>query len=103
MLNLFVFIKIAAMISEFLMLSAYYSAKQQAIQHIIDNLQISALEYRNESDSDVCQYVHDRKIELIEVRTSMGPSNICCLIIVLSNEANIFSEMLIGCIGARCC
>lgn len=45
-----------------------FSAKTQAIQGIIDNLQISTLEYRNESDHDVCPYVHDRKVELIEVQ-----------------------------------
>lgn len=44
-----------------------WSAKQQTIQHIIDNLYISTLEYRNESDQDVSSYVHNRKIELIEV------------------------------------
>lgn len=43
------------------------SAKQQAVQNIIDNLQISTLEYRNESDPDVLPYVHDRKIEHIKV------------------------------------
>ncbi|CAK9162502.1 unnamed protein product [Ilex paraguariensis] len=50
-----------------LALTATPGSKQQAIQHIIDNLQISTLEYRNESDPDVIQYVHDRKIELMEV------------------------------------
>ncbi|KAL0437937.1 UNVERIFIED_CONTAM: DEAD-box ATP-dependent RNA helicase FANCM [Sesamum latifolium] len=41
--------------------------KQQTIQQIIDNLQISTLEYRNETDPDVLPYVNERKIELIEV------------------------------------
>ncbi|XP_011001109.1 PREDICTED: putative ATP-dependent RNA helicase mfh2 [Populus euphratica] len=50
-----------------LALTATPGSKQPAVQHIIDNLQISALEYRNESDPDVIPYVHDRKIELIEV------------------------------------
>ncbi|KAH8490162.1 hypothetical protein H0E87_022621 [Populus deltoides] len=50
-----------------LALTATSGSKQPAVQHIIDNLQISALEYRNESDPDVIPYVHDRKIELIEV------------------------------------
>lgn len=45
----------------------HFSAKQQTIQQIIDNLHISTLEYRNESDHDVSPYVHDRKIELIQV------------------------------------
>lgn len=43
------------------------SAKQPDIQKIIDNLQISTLEYRNESDHDVLPYVHEKKIELIKV------------------------------------
>ena len=46
----------------------YHPAKQQTIQQIIDNLHISTLEYRNESDHDVSKYVHNRKIELIQVR-----------------------------------
>ncbi|KAG5233213.1 DEAD-box ATP-dependent RNA helicase FANCM [Salix suchowensis] len=50
-----------------LALTATPGSKQPAVQQIIDNLQISALEYRNESDPDVIPYVHDRKIELIEV------------------------------------
>ncbi|CAH2035553.1 unnamed protein product [Thlaspi arvense] len=50
-----------------LALTATPGSKTQGIQGIIDNLQISTLEYRNESDHDVCPYVHDRKVELIEV------------------------------------
>ncbi|XP_027150235.1 DEAD-box ATP-dependent RNA helicase FANCM [Coffea eugenioides] len=50
-----------------LALTATPGSKQQTIQHVIDNLQISRLEYRSESDPDVIPYVHDRKIELIEV------------------------------------
>ncbi|XP_057504285.1 DEAD-box ATP-dependent RNA helicase FANCM isoform X2 [Actinidia eriantha] len=50
-----------------LALTATPGSKHQTIQLIIDNLQISTLEYRNESDPDVRPYVHDRKIELIEV------------------------------------
>ncbi|KAI5567582.1 hypothetical protein BDE02_13G100400 [Populus trichocarpa] len=50
-----------------LALTATPGSKQPAVQHIIDNLQISALEYRNESDPDVIPSVHDREIELIEV------------------------------------
>lgn len=34
---------------------------------MIDNLQISCLEHRSESDSDVTPYVHERKVDLIEV------------------------------------
>ncbi|XP_042062897.1 DEAD-box ATP-dependent RNA helicase FANCM [Salvia splendens] len=51
-------------------LSATPGSNQKTIQHVIDNLQISTLEYRSESDPDVQPYVHDRKIELIQV--SMG-------------------------------
>ncbi|KAK3426055.1 hypothetical protein EUGRSUZ_F02585 [Eucalyptus grandis] len=50
-----------------LALTATPGSKHQTIQHVIDNLIISTLEYRNESDPDVSQYVHDRKLELIEV------------------------------------
>ncbi|XP_017981036.1 PREDICTED: uncharacterized protein LOC18592978 isoform X1 [Theobroma cacao] len=50
-----------------LALTATPGSKQPAIQKIIDNLYISTLEYRNESDPDVSPYVHNRKIELIEV------------------------------------
>ncbi|XAR55642.1 RNA helicase, partial [Bertholletia excelsa] len=50
-----------------LALTATPGSKQQTIQDVINNLQISTLEYRNESDHDVIPYVHDRKIEIIEV------------------------------------
>ncbi|XP_062091979.1 DEAD-box ATP-dependent RNA helicase FANCM isoform X2 [Humulus lupulus] len=50
-----------------LALTATPGSKQQTIQQIIDNLHISTLEYRNESDHDVSKYVHNRKIELIQV------------------------------------
>ncbi|XP_074371460.1 LOW QUALITY PROTEIN: DEAD-box ATP-dependent RNA helicase FANCM-like [Apium graveolens] len=50
-----------------LALSATPGSKQTNIQKIIDNLQISTLEYRNESDHDVLPYVHEKKIELIKV------------------------------------
>ncbi|EPS72072.1 hypothetical protein M569_02686, partial [Genlisea aurea] len=53
-----------------LALTATPGCKKQTIQHVIDNLQISSLEYRTETDPDVLPYVHERKIELIEV--SMG-------------------------------
>lgn len=53
-----------------------YSAKHQTIQNIIDNLQISTLEYRNETDPDVSPYVHDRKVELIEVWTNLFVLNL---------------------------
>ncbi|XP_073052699.1 DEAD-box ATP-dependent RNA helicase FANCM isoform X1 [Primulina eburnea] len=50
-----------------LALTATPGSKQQAIQCVIDSLQISTLEYRSESDHDVLPYVHERKIEVIEV------------------------------------
>ncbi|KAE8022325.1 hypothetical protein FH972_008133 [Carpinus fangiana] len=50
-----------------LALTATPGSKQQTIQLIIDNLYMSTLEYRNESDDDVSPYVHNRKIELIQV------------------------------------
>ncbi|KAL3845636.1 hypothetical protein ACJIZ3_003039 [Penstemon smallii] len=50
-----------------LALTATPGSKQQTIQHIINNLQISTLEYRNETDPDVLPYVHERKIELVQV------------------------------------
>ncbi|EXB22639.1 Fanconi anemia group M protein [Morus notabilis] len=50
-----------------LALTATPGSKQQTIQQIFDNLRISTLEYRNESDEDVRKYVHNRKIELIQV------------------------------------
>ncbi|CAH9136790.1 unnamed protein product [Cuscuta epithymum] len=53
-----------------LALSATPGSKQQDVQHIIDNLQISTLEYRDENDRDVLPHVHDRKIE--HVKVAMG-------------------------------
>ncbi|XP_022939321.1 DEAD-box ATP-dependent RNA helicase FANCM isoform X3 [Cucurbita moschata] len=50
-----------------LALTATPGSKKQGIQQIIDNLHISNLQYRDESDHDVSPYVHDRKIELIQV------------------------------------
>lgn len=50
-----------------LALTATPGSKRDTVQHIIDNLQISTLEYRDETDRDVKPYVQDRKIELIEV------------------------------------
>ncbi|XP_050937808.1 DEAD-box ATP-dependent RNA helicase FANCM isoform X2 [Cucumis melo] len=50
-----------------LALTATPGSKHQGVQQIIDNLHISTLQYRDESDHDVSPYVHDRKIELIQV------------------------------------
>ncbi|KAK1403680.1 ATP-dependent DNA helicase mph1 [Heracleum sosnowskyi] len=53
-----------------LALTATPGSKQPAVQKIVDNLQISTLEYRNESDHDVLPYVNEKTVELIKV--SMG-------------------------------
>ncbi|KAL5097684.1 hypothetical protein RYX36_002011 [Vicia faba] len=50
-----------------LALTATPGSKQQIVQYVIDNLHISKLEHRNETDHDVMPCVHDRKIELIQV------------------------------------
>ncbi|KAL2329415.1 hypothetical protein Fmac_022842 [Flemingia macrophylla] len=50
-----------------LALTATPGSKQQTVQAVIDNLHISRLEYRSETDHDVITYVHNRKIELIQV------------------------------------
>ncbi|XP_058088420.1 DEAD-box ATP-dependent RNA helicase FANCM isoform X2 [Magnolia sinica] len=50
-----------------LALTATPGSKQGTIQNVIDNLHISTLEYRNESHHDVIPYVHNRKLELMEV------------------------------------
>ncbi|XP_071715399.1 DEAD-box ATP-dependent RNA helicase FANCM [Rutidosis leptorrhynchoides] len=50
-----------------LALTATPGSTHQAIQQVIDNLQISSLEHRSENDVDVTPYVHDRKIDLIKV------------------------------------
>ncbi|KAK8463640.1 hypothetical protein PHAVU_011G000500 [Phaseolus vulgaris] len=54
-----------------LALTATPGSKQQTVQAVIDNLHVSRLEYRGETDHDVISYVHNRKIELIQV--AMGP------------------------------
>jgi ERCC4-related helicase len=43
------------------------TAKQATIQGVLDNLQISCLEYRDENDLDVRQYTHQQELELIQV------------------------------------
>ncbi|XP_027355173.1 DEAD-box ATP-dependent RNA helicase FANCM isoform X2 [Abrus precatorius] len=50
-----------------LALTATPGAKKQTVQAVIDNLQISKLEYRSETDHDVISYVHNRRVELIQV------------------------------------
>ncbi|KAM0049691.1 putative RNA helicase [Helianthus debilis subsp. tardiflorus] len=51
-----------------LALTATPGHNRQTVQQVIDNLQISRLEYRSENDHDVMNYVHDRKIEVIQVQ-----------------------------------
>lgn len=53
------------------------TAKQKTIQNVIDNLHISTLEYRNENDNDVSPYIHNRKLELIEVSLINGSPFYC--------------------------
>ncbi|KAD4981721.1 hypothetical protein E3N88_18392 [Mikania micrantha] len=50
-----------------LALTATPGCNRQTVQQVIDNLQISSLEYRSDSDPDVISYVHDRKVEVIQV------------------------------------
>ncbi|MCO5547416.1 hypothetical protein L7F22_000865 [Adiantum nelumboides] len=51
-----------------LALTATPGSKQVTIQSVVDNLRISCLEYRNENDPDVKQFVHNRKLELLQVQ-----------------------------------
>ncbi|KAK9075561.1 hypothetical protein SSX86_003886 [Deinandra increscens subsp. villosa] len=50
-----------------LALTATPGSNHQTVQQVIDNLQISFLEYRSENDPDVLPYVHDREVEVIQV------------------------------------
>lgn len=49
-----------------------FTADRKTIQNVIDNLQISSLEYRSETDPDVIQYVNDRKVEFIQVPAKLS-------------------------------
>ncbi|BFI25467.1 fanconi anemia group M protein [Marchantia polymorpha subsp. ruderalis] len=64
-----------------LALTATPGSKQVTIQAVVDNLQISCLEYRNEHDPDVSQYTHNRKIELIEVPMNAASNQVKDLLI----------------------
>ncbi|KAG6543585.1 hypothetical protein Mapa_014948 [Marchantia paleacea] len=64
-----------------LALTATPGSKQITIQAVVDNLQISCLEYRNEHDPDVSQYTHNRKIELIEVPMNAASNQVKDLLI----------------------
>ena len=78
-----------------------YPAKQQSIQNIIDNLHISMLEYRNESDHDVSPYVHNRNVELIEVHSSFFSSGVDYSHL-FSQGFDFFLPIMLGCDGPRC-
>ncbi|KAH9625992.1 hypothetical protein KSS87_022931, partial [Heliosperma pusillum] len=64
-----------------LALTATPGSKQQTIQQVIDNLQISTLEYRSESDADVCPYVQNRKVEVFEVPMGKDATEISDLLL----------------------
>ncbi|XP_064995810.1 DEAD-box ATP-dependent RNA helicase FANCM-like isoform X2 [Musa acuminata AAA Group] len=57
-----------------LALTATPGSKQRTVQNVIDNLHISTMEYRSESDHDVSPYVHNRTLELIQVAMSEDAS-----------------------------
>ncbi|GAB2264451.1 hypothetical protein Droror1_Dr00027865 [Drosera rotundifolia] len=63
-----------------LALTATPGSDLQTIQHVIDNLHISTLEYRNEHDVDVKKYVPDKKIELIQVPVGQCATDIISLL-----------------------
>uniref|UniRef100_A0A0D9XPP0 Helicase C-terminal domain-containing protein n=1 Tax=Leersia perrieri TaxID=77586 RepID=A0A0D9XPP0_9ORYZ len=50
-----------------LALTATPGSKQPAIQNVINNLRISELVHRDESDPEVSRYVHRRTVEILEV------------------------------------
>ncbi|KAH9305323.1 hypothetical protein KI387_009727, partial [Taxus chinensis] len=64
-----------------LALTATPGSKQATIQTVIDNLQISTLEYRNENDPDVRHYTHNKNIELITVAMDKVSINISNLLV----------------------
>ncbi|KAI4321193.1 hypothetical protein MLD38_034605 [Melastoma candidum] len=69
-------------------LTATPGSKHQTIQQVIDNLLISTLEYRNESDPDVIPYVHERKMELVKVTMGKEAIEIYDLLLnVMCNSA----------------
>ncbi|XLR14107.1 hypothetical protein HN51_035008 [Arachis hypogaea] len=59
-----------------LALTATPGSKKQTVQHVIDNLHVSKLEYRSEVNHDVIPYVHNRKIELVEVAMGQDAAEI---------------------------
>uniref|UniRef100_A0A0D9XPP5 Helicase C-terminal domain-containing protein n=1 Tax=Leersia perrieri TaxID=77586 RepID=A0A0D9XPP5_9ORYZ len=50
-----------------LALTATPGSKQPAIQNVINNLRISELVHRDESDPEVSRYVHRRTVEILEI------------------------------------
>ncbi|CAK9227859.1 unnamed protein product [Sphagnum troendelagicum] len=75
-----------------LALTATPGSKQATIQAVLDNLQISCLEYRDENDLDVRQYTHHRELELIQVPMNAESNKI----------KDTFVEILIPLIGKLC-
>ncbi|XVF63305.1 hypothetical protein PTKIN_Ptkin09bG0077300 [Pterospermum kingtungense] len=80
-----------------LALTATPGSKQPAIQQIIDNLNISTLEYRNESHHDVIPYVHNRAMELIEVPLGQDAAEVnnCLLEVIRPYVARLHAVGLI--------
>ncbi|CAK9205714.1 unnamed protein product [Sphagnum troendelagicum] len=75
-----------------LALTATPGSKQATIQAVLDNLQISCLEYQDENDLDVSQYTHHRELELIQVPMNAESNKI----------KDTFVEILIPLIGKLC-
>ncbi|CAK9227008.1 unnamed protein product [Sphagnum troendelagicum] len=75
-----------------LALTATPGSKQATIQAVLDNLQISCLEYRDENDLDVRQYTHHRELELIQVPMNAESNKI----------KDTFVEILIPLIAKLC-
>ncbi|XP_057851783.1 DEAD-box ATP-dependent RNA helicase FANCM [Cryptomeria japonica] len=75
-----------------LALTATPGSKQATIQMVIDNLQISTLEYRNENDPDVRKYVHNKNIDLITV--AMGKESV--------NVSNLLLEVITPVVQKLC-
>ncbi|KAL4573319.1 hypothetical protein LXL04_020120 [Taraxacum kok-saghyz] len=74
-----------------LALTATPGSKYDKVQKVIDNLQISSLEHRSESDPDVAPYVHKREFELIQVEMGKDAEEVYDL---LSNVMHRFHSRL---------
>lgn len=55
-----------------LALSATPASQIQNIQGVVDNLKISKVEVRSESDPDIVQYTHQKHVEVIQVDIAAG-------------------------------